>query len=239
MLFTSQDLHLIRERGRIRGLATAEGEGFLADILLGGPGLWQIWRADISPERAVKREKRVPLRRTLTLFLGVDEEVLPQEMRENLLLVPDSGPSPLERNPIWIMLSPPGDETRAPYGKRALSASLPLSPAGPKEEEAELEAKASELMRELENFLPFLSRRLHFRQAHLYRSFSMLHPGRRWGFKIGMAPLRQMGFLGPRPFSLESNLFLMGDIPIYGIGLRSQIDAGYYWANFLAPLREG
>jgi phytoene dehydrogenase-like protein len=234
----SGGLRLIDDGKKIRGLSNAEGEAFLSDTILGGPALWEIHRAGGSPEEAARKGKRLPWRRNLVLFLGLDEEVLPEEMKENVLLIPDPARSCRHPNPIWILLSPRGDETRAPQGKRALSAILPLS-ADHLAEEEDGEATASELMRELEEFLPFLSRGLQLQRVHLSQSLSMLRPARRWGFKIGIAPLKQMGYPGLRRFSLHHHVFLMGDLPAYGVGLRAGIDGGYYWANLLAPCQEG
>jgi len=234
----SRGLHLMRRGRRVGGLATEEGEEFVAHSILGGLGLWRICWAGMMPREAERWERRLPMNRALTLFLGVDEEVLPEEMGENLLLVSDSASSSPGGNPLWLLLSPAGDETRAPRGKRALSAILPLAPQDRGSDE-EVEVKASELMRKLEEFLPFLSRHICLQRAHLYHSLSMLNPGRRWGFRFGVAPLKQMGYPGPRSFTPQRNLFLIGELPIYGTGLRAGLDAGYYWANFLAPHKGG
>ncbi|MDH7500215.1 MAG: hypothetical protein QHH30_07495 [candidate division NC10 bacterium] len=234
----SRGLHLMRQGRRVGGLATEEGEEFVAHSILGGLGLWRICWASMMPKEAERWEGRLPMNRNLVLFLGVDEKVLPQEMGENLLLISDSPSSSSEGNPLWLLQSPAGDETRAPRGKRALSAILPLAPQDRRSDE-EVEGMASELMEKLEEFLPFLSRGICLQGVHLHRSLSMLNPGRRWGFRFGVAPLKQMGYPGPRSFTPQRNLFLIGELPIYGIGLRARLDGGTYWANFLVPHKGG
>jgi hypothetical protein len=161
-------------------------------------------------------------------------------MAENLLLVPESAGTSADWIPIWIAAGRCGNGAQTPPGKRVLAASASLFTRG-LSDETQQEGRARQMLRELESFLPFLSQHIHFEQAHLCRSFSMLQPGRGWGLKLRIAPLKQMGYPGLRAFSPERNLFFIGDLPIYGIGLRAQIDAGYYWANLLGPLnsREG
>jgi phytoene dehydrogenase-like protein len=237
---TWENPRLIRAGKKIKGLATVERDELLGRILLGDFSLWQIYEGEEGQRRRRRHSKRPPLNEALTLFLGVDQEVLSEEMAENLLLVPDSAATSPDWSPIWIRTGASGGEGQAPPGKRALAASALLFTSG-LSGGAEQEARAKQMLRELENFLPFLSQHLHFEQVHLRRSFSMLQPGRGWGLKLRIAPLKQMGYPGLRVFSPERNLLFIGDLPIYGIGLRAQIDSGYYWANLLGPLksREG
>ena len=235
---TSQAPGLIREGKKLRGLATVEGEEFHGQVLLGGPALWQLWQAGDRQKEAGRPGAGLPQNQTLTLCLGVDQEVLPEEMGQHLLLVPDPVRSGAGPGPIWMTLSPGGDETRAPQGERALSVSLTFPLDGTRNG-IHAEEGAKGIMAELEDFLPFLSQGLHLQRAHLQRSFSLLQSGRRWGLRFRIAPLKQMGYPGLRPFSLQKNLFLIGDLPIHGIGPRAQIEAGGYWTNLLAPLKEG
>lgn len=237
---TCESPRLIREGKKIKGLATVEEGELGGRILLGDFCLWQIYEGGKDRQGLRRHSKRPPSNETMTLFLGVDQEVLPEEMGENLLLVPQSATTSPDWSPIWIRTGASGGEGQAPPGKRALAASALLSFSG-LSGGVQQEARAKQMLRELENFLPFLSQHLHFEQVHLRRSFSMVQPGRRWGLKLRIAPLKQIGYPGLRAFSPERNLLFIGDLPIYGIGLRAQIDAGYYWANLLGPLksREG
>ena len=237
---TQEDPRLIRAGRKAKGLATVEGGELLARNLLGGHRLWQIYQSEKSQGGMSQGRERPLLHETLTLFLAVDGEVLPEEMAENLLLVPESAATSAGWMPIWITTGRCGNGAQTPPGKRVLSASASLFTRG-LSDEMQQEERARQMLRELESFLPFLSQHIHFEQAHLCRSFSMLQPGRGWGLKLRIAPLKQMGYPGLRAFSPERNLFFIGDLPIYGIGLRAQIDAGYYWAKLLGPLnsREG
>ena len=232
---TRENPRLIREGKKGKGLAPVEGGEYLARTLLGGHRLWEIYQGGKSQQEGSRRSERPLVHETLTLFLGVDQEVLPEEMGANLLLVPESAATSADWSPIWITTGPSGDETQAPPGKRALAARVSLFSSG-LNDGARREARARQMLQELENFLPFLSQHLHVEQVHLCRSFSMLQPARKWGFPLRIAPLKQMGYPGLRAFSPERNLFFFGDLPIYGIGLRAKIDAGYYWANLLGPL---
>ena len=130
------------------------------------------------------------------------------------------------------------EQGRAPEGKRALSIMLPL-PGNWRGDGTELQAKVEALLGDLEEFMPFLSRHIHFQRVGFHRSFSMLEPGIRWGARLAISPLKQMGYPGLRAFSPQKNLFFIGELPAFGVGLRARIDAAYYWANLLAPSVEG
>ena len=232
--FTLQDSRLIREKKRIRGLATAEGGEFLGKTIMGGPRLWRVYEGQKETSRPGKIP---PLQGVLSVLLGVDQEVLPEEMGRNVLLVSSASLSSGGPGPIWITTSPCGGGAGAPQGKRALTATV--FHAGGWEEGSQPPDRAKVIMGELEDFLPFLSQHLHFEGSHFCRSFSMLQPARRWGLKFRIAPLKQIGYSGLRVFSPQQNLLFIGDLPVYGIGLRARIDAGYYWASALGSSREG
>ncbi len=97
----------------------------------------------------------------------------------------------------------------------------------------------ADLMEALADFLPFLSRGCLLQRARIQRSFSMLQAKRGWGLKFGIAPLRQIGYPGPRLFSPMRDVVFTGELPLWGVGVRAQIDGGYYWANFINHILEG
>jgi len=225
----------LREGEVIRGLIDAEGREFRASTLFADPELYLSCRPWPGEKEGPPKGGRWPIRRLLTLFLGVDEEVLPQEMGENVLLLPEAEGRG-ERWPIWISLSPRDEEGRAPQGKRALTA-LRLLPERLDQDggEPELEEEVSSLLRDLQGFLPFLPGGIRYQEARQTRHFSLLDPVRGWGLKMGIAPSTQIGYLGGRRFRVCPGLYLLGEFPLYGFGSRSALDTGYHWANLHAP----
>ena len=231
-------VQMIMEGKEIKGNRAGGGTEFHGRALVGGPGLWEIYSAGRKGNDRLRQDGKPPLNSYLLLFLGVAQEVIHPEMKEHLLLLPKSARSSAGGRPIWMLLNPKREQARAPEGKRALSIMVPL-PGNWRGNRAELQAKAEELLGDLEEFMPFLSQHIHFQRVGIHRSFSMLQPGKRWGLRLAISPLKQMGYPGLRAFSPQKNLFFIGELPAFGVGLRARIDAAYYWANLLAPSVEG
>ena len=234
----SRPVQMLLEGKEVRGIRMTEGVELRSRVLVGGPGLWEIYSAAGNRNERPRQDSRPPLNQYLVLFLGVAQEVIHPEMKEHLLLLPKSARSSAGGRPIWMLLNPKREQARAPEGKRALSIMVPL-PGNWRGNRAELQAKAEELLGDLEEFMPFLSQHIHFQRVGIHRSFSMLQPGKRWGLRLAISPLKQMGYPGLRAFSPQKNLFFIGELPAFGVGLRARIDAAYYWANLLAPFVEG
>lgn len=234
----SRPVQILLEGKEVKGIRMTEGVELHSRILVGGPGLWEIYSAAGNRHESPRKDRRPPLNQYLVLFLGVAQAVIHPEMKEHLLLLPKSARSSADGRPIWMLLNPKREQARAPEGKRALSIMVPL-PGNWRGNRAELQAKAEELLGDLEEFMPFLSRHIHFQRVGFHRSFSMLQPGKRWGLRLAISPLKQMGYPGLRTFSPQKNLFFIGELPAFGVGLKARMDAAYYWANLLAPSVEG
>ena len=70
----------------------------------------------------IKWEKKIrPLYKTIPLFLGVHEKVIPVGMENLVISILDLGKPYEDGNVVLLSLSPKGDKTRAPEGKRALT----------------------------------------------------------------------------------------------------------------------
>jgi hypothetical protein len=70
----------------------------------------------------IKWEKKIkPLYMTIPLFLGIHEKVVPVGMENLVVSILDLGKPYEDGNVVLLSLSPKGDKTRAPEGKRALT----------------------------------------------------------------------------------------------------------------------
>ena len=94
-----------------------------------------------------------------SVLLGVDEKVIPELMGEHAIMLRDYELPFSDSNILFISVSPGWDETRAPHGKRCITATYFLSPdeAGKINWEIERENKTKEMIDHLEQLIPFIS----------------------------------------------------------------------------------
>ncbi len=93
-------------------------------------------------------------------FLGISEKVVPVGMRDLLVSMLDSEEPYGEGNVLFLSLSPKGDETAAPDGRRALTVQS-LIPFG-NWSQAALTSHQESVMNHLSHLIPFLDRYLEF-----------------------------------------------------------------------------
>ena len=94
-----------------------------------------------------------------SVLLGVDEKVIPELMGEHAIMLRDYELPFSDSNILFISVSPGWDETRAPHGKRCITATYFLFPdeAGKINWEIERENKTKEMIDHLEQLIPFIS----------------------------------------------------------------------------------
>jgi phytoene dehydrogenase-like protein len=116
---------------------------------------------DGRDKRLLRWEKRIqPQYVLLPFFLGIREKVIPVGMRDLLISVLDLEKPFDGGNFILLSLSPKGDETNAPEGRRALTVeSLVLFENW---DQTSLVEHQKSVMRHLEHLFPFLDRYIDF-----------------------------------------------------------------------------
>jgi phytoene dehydrogenase-like protein len=97
-----------------------------------------------------------------TLYMSVLDKGLPEKMSEYVALIPDRNKPLHDLNFIFAELSRRGDYGRAPEGKRALSATVFLNKAPSSHQDSELLDLSDKLLKNLDEFLPFLSENIDF-----------------------------------------------------------------------------
>jgi phytoene dehydrogenase-like protein len=105
-------------------------------------------------------QKIKPLYMMIPLFLGIHEKVVPVGMKDLLLSILDLEKPHDDGNLLFLSLSPQGDETKAPAGKRALTVES-LMEVG-KWERTPLEEYQQGVLKHLYHLLPFLENYIEF-----------------------------------------------------------------------------
>lgn len=130
VLFRQQVTRLEARAGRVVAARTNKGldipgEAFIANLTPWG--LRQVL-GDQAPA-SLRRETRTrpPTWGAFTLYLGVDESVLPPDTPDHHQVVQDPARPLGETNSIFISLSPAGETRRAPPGHRAVTISTHTS----------------------------------------------------------------------------------------------------------------
>jgi phytoene dehydrogenase-like protein len=108
-----------------------------------------------------KWEERIQPRYVLIpFFLGIREKVVPVGMKDLLVSILDLAEPYDEGNVLYLSLSPKGDETKAPEGRRALTVEslMPLEKLNP----SSLDEYREKVMKHLTHLFPFLENHIEF-----------------------------------------------------------------------------
>lgn len=94
-----------------------------------------------------------------SVLLGVDEKVIPEPMGEHAIMLRDYEYLPEGDNVIFVSVSPSWDKSRAPDGKRSITATyfIPEDKSSKINWEMEKDKKKEEMILFLEQLMPFIS----------------------------------------------------------------------------------
>src|SRR3989338_6262486 len=152
----------------------------------------------------------------VSVLLGVDEKVIPELMGEHAVMMRDYELPASGSNIIFISVSPGWDETRAPHGKRCITATCFLSQneASKINWEMERENKTKEMIDNLEQLIPFISefidcaysitpddyQRMTLRRNGMLRSFSNQSDFYGFNSPSSKTPVRRLLMVGDEVF---------------------------------------
>jgi hypothetical protein len=164
----------------------------------------------------LKWEKKIkPLFMMIPLFLGIHEKVVPVGMKDFLISILDLGMPYHDGNVLFLSLSPKGDETRAPAGKRALTVES-LMDVG-KWEQTHLADYQQGVMKHLYHLFPFLEHYIEFVDFqwvsdHVPKwsySHFLYEPTSDFYWREGVVPIR-----------MSKNIYFVGkeNFPYLGLG---------------------
>ncbi|HLC26635.1 MAG TPA: NAD(P)-binding protein [bacterium] len=169
-----------------------------------------------------------------SLFLGVDDRVIPEPMASHVLYLPDSGNPAQQPREFFLSLSPPWDASRSPQGKRALTvmAYLEDSPSLGGFAGRDLTAEEIEvLIRKLEDPLPFLKRFVDVATGRIF-TLPSTPAGGRWN--PYWRPHHHWGFGGMTTLSRRQGLVVLQDPPFASQGTAPLIRSAMLLANKLS-----
>ena len=174
-----------------------------------------------------KWEKKIkPLYMMIPLFLGIHEKVVPVGMKDLLLSILDLEKPHDNGNLLFLSLSPQGDETRAPAGKRALTVESLLEVG--KWEQTPLEEYQQGVLKHLYHLLPFLENYVEFvdfkwaseQVSKWSYSHFLYQPTSDFCWREGVVPMR-----------ISKSTYLVGKENFPYLGLGGEVFSGFTVAH--------
>lgn len=188
------------------------------------------------PRRRLAR-KFSPLRNEWTmfsLFLGIDNGVVPESMKENLIIHRNDEKARGGKRILYVHTGPEWDKKRAPQGKRALTA-ISLLPVDEweGEEEGLIEKNTERIIEDLKEIIPFIQGNFEIVDVLTPSSLEklILRPKGAVGNLKGDYRKGRFGFYGlPHKLPLK-NLFLVGEGAYPGYGTAHVMFSGFHAAK--------
>jgi phytoene dehydrogenase-like protein len=167
-----------------------------------------------------------PLYVVVPLFLGIHEKVVPVGMKDLLISILDLDKPYQDGNVLFLSLSPKGDETKAPEGRRALIVESLMDPK--KWEQAPPHDYPKAVMEHLSHLFPFLEEQMEVADFQW-----AIESSPRWSYphfvyeatsdfdwREGLVPLR-----------ISKNIFFVGKENFPYLGLEGEILEGFMAAQ--------
>ena len=164
-----------------------------------------------------------------TLYLGVDDRCIPEQMESYVSVIAEETGPIAEGNMLFLETSEEGNALRAPEGKRAITITAFLSQPPSESTHADLEKTAKIMLKNLEVFLPFLKDNIEYFNLSDSITMSREHrgiPGPRYHTKN---PFTGMALLDNR--TPLKNVFLTGNLVSPGLGFEGEIFSGIHAAQ--------
>jgi C-3',4' desaturase CrtD len=226
VLYNSRVVRIVTEGRRAVGVKLADGREISAGHIVANSTIWKLYEEllNTSPwllkKIKLKAEDIAPQWVPFSVYLGIDEGVLPNEMRENVFLLTDyqqlGGSSTL-----FVSVSPKWDKQRAPEGKRALTVTCFL----PRDNwlrnsdyQQRKQQQMEEVIQQLSSLITFIDEGIEFKEAATPLTFEK-YTARPQGVITGLAATRSgFGFNGFSNYTHYKNLYLVGDTCFPGHG---------------------
>jgi phytoene dehydrogenase-like protein len=166
-------------------------------------------------------EKIKPLYVMIPLFLGVREKVIPVGMKNLLVSMLDLDKPYDNGNVLFLSLSPKGDETKAPEGRRALTVESMMDVR--KWEETLLVDYQQEVMKHLYHIIPFLE---HYTEFVDFQWASDHVPN--WSYSHFVYKVTSDFYWreGVVPVKMSKNIYFVGKENFPYLGLEGEIFSG-------------
>jgi phytoene dehydrogenase-like protein len=159
------------------------------------------------------------------LHMGVHEGGLPESMASCVVVLRDGTGPVTNRDLVFLQTSLPGENDRAPAGRRAVSATVYLADSPLRLSDQELKDAAAKIIDSLEEFLPFLRDSIDYlrvdQSIFLSRRYQETASRK---YRARRRPFFGMSTLSPQ--TRLSNVLLTGGILRAGLGFEGEIIAG-------------
>ncbi len=167
-----------------------------------------------------------------TLHLGINENGIPERMSEYAVVLPDGEGLPQGR-PVFLEMSAAGDRGLAPDGRRSLSATVLLDRPCTALEDGALENAARTILKQLEDFLPFLVENIDCMRvpesiAFCRRRAPVLNP------KYRFQKMPDLGIFAGSGRTPLRNVFMTGGRMLPGLGFEGEVLSGIHAARLAA-----
>ena len=186
-------------------------------------------------ERRLKSVKSA--RYPFTLHMGVPESCIPEKMATYVAVIIDHNRTIMDNNFIFIETSAVGDTKRAPYGNRALTATVYLKESPKVLNDEGLKDISKAVLQSLGTFLPFLQENVYF--INIDKSIEL---SRKYQEVINQKYcMRYCPFLGVSRIYQKThirNVYMTGGMLLAGLGFEGEIISGINAADSII-LREG
>ncbi|MBI5787257.1 MAG: FAD-dependent oxidoreductase [Candidatus Schekmanbacteria bacterium] len=217
---------IIVESNQAVGVQLAGGENLRAKEIIANTAIGDLYANLLDdPNLLAKISKKTELfpRQWMpfSVYLGVDEDVLPDQLRDNVFLCNDYQKPIGDTHTLFINISPNDDPERAPQGKRALTvtAYLPFDKWQYAVSSADNKlALTKEIIRELSRFLVFIEDGISFQDSSPIpkQPISALWPQ---GLLSGLSHTPGgFGFNGYSNYTHYKHLWLVGEDSFPGRG---------------------
>ena len=191
---------------------------------------WEKFRLLLLNDRKLRRlERRLTLVKAayhpFTLHIGVLEKGIPQIMANYVAIIEEQNRPVMDNNLVFVEISASGDAERAPFGKRALSATVFLKESPLVLNNQDLKVISETVLRKLETFLPFLAENVDF--LNIDKSIELSR--KYYDVANQKYRLRSESFFGmvnmPNKTPLR-NVIMTGGMLLAGLGFEGEILSG-------------
>jgi len=188
----------------------------------------------LDDERFIKfREKYMSVEKSyfpFTIHMGLCDKGIPERMTEYVVIIADEKKPLTNGNLVFLEMSAREDTGRAPSGKRAMSASVFLEDSPLRLGDDELKEISKNILRNVEDFLPFFEENLDFinidKSIEISRKYQEVLNHKYTEKKNSILGISLLSNTTP-----VKNVFLTGGMIFAGLGFEGEIISGLNAAN--------
>ncbi|MDP8225472.1 MAG: hypothetical protein P9L99_19080 [Candidatus Lernaella stagnicola] len=172
-----------------------------------------------------------PRRHAFTLYVAIDEQVVPVGMRENVILVSDAEQPISSRNLAFVKLSPAGNTEYAPVDRRLVSMTVIVDPSHGELDAAGARRLGKHMHGRLRDLIPFLDDYTDF--VAYDESFALYQALRRTVAEPAIDPEDRLGIAALPNRTPHKEVFYAGRGTLPGLGMEGEGLSALMAANLL------